>query len=93
MEGLNNWIAKKIGANKVFIPVPSLIAAAMARLTGWAPGAPITSDQWLMLQADNVVSGADGFAALGIHPTPLDAIAEDWLVIYRKHGRFGTKPS
>jgi uncharacterized protein YbjT (DUF2867 family) len=93
MEGLNNWIAKKIGANKVFIPVPSLIAAAMARLTGWAPGAPITWDQWLMLQADNVVSGADGFAALGIHPTPLDAIAEDWLVIYRKHGRFGTKPS
>jgi uncharacterized protein YbjT (DUF2867 family) len=93
MEGLNNWIAKKIGANKVFIPVPSQIAAAMARMTGWAPGAPITWDQWLMLQSDNVVSGADGFAALGIHPTPLDAIAEDWLVIYRKHGRFGTKSS
>ena len=93
MEQLNNWIAKKIGANKVFIPVPSPIAAVMARLTGWAPGAPITWDQWLMLQSDNVVSAADGFAALGIHPTPLDAIAEDWLVIYRKHGRFGAKSS
>jgi uncharacterized protein YbjT (DUF2867 family) len=92
MEELNKWIAKKIGASKVFIPVPSPIAGAMARMTGWAPGAPITWDQWLMLQSDNVVSGADGFAALGIHPTPLDAIAEDWLVIYRKHGRFGTKP-
>ncbi len=91
MAELNNWIAEKIGVNKPFIPVPATMAAAMARLTGWAPVAPITWDQWLMLQSDNVVGGANGFATLGITPTPLDAIAGDWLVIYRKHGRFGAK--
>ncbi len=89
MAALNEWIARKIGAKKIFIPVPAFAAAAMARMTGWAPGAPITWDQWLMLQSDNVVSGSDGFATLGITPTPLDSVADDWLVIYRKHGRFG----
>ena len=89
MTDLNRWIAERIGVKKVFIAVPAFAAAAMARVTGWAPGAPITWDQWLMLQSDNVVSSADGFTALGITPTPLDSVADDWLVIYRKHGRFG----
>ena len=93
MAELNHWIAKKIGAKKLFVSIPSMAAAATARMTGWAPGAPITWDQWLMLQSDNVVSGTNGFAALGITPTPLDSIADDWLVIYRKHGRFGTRSS
>jgi hypothetical protein len=42
-----------------------------------------------MLRNDTIVSGTDGLAALGIAPTPLDAVAHDWLNIYRKHGRFG----
>ncbi len=58
---------------------------------GFLPGAPITQDQWLMLQQDNVASG-DGFTDLGIAPTPLGAVAPAWLVQYRKHGRFtGTR--
>lgn len=91
MAAINRWIAARIGAHKAFVPVPAFAAAAMARLTGWAPGAPITWDQWLMLQSDNVVTGIDGMAALGIVSTPLDAVADEWLVIYRKHGRFGVK--
>ena len=62
----------------------------MATLTGWLPGAPITRDQWLMLQSDNVVGNkAKGLTALGVDATPLDAVAQDWLLIYRRHGRFG----
>ena len=38
-----------------------------------------------MLRRDNVVApGADGLAALGIAPTPLDAVAPGWLVRYRR---------
>ena len=46
-----------------------------------------------MLQRDNVVAtGARrGLAALGITPTPLDAVAPGWLVRYRKAGRFGAR--
>jgi uncharacterized protein YbjT (DUF2867 family) len=89
MEAINRWLAARIGANKLFVQLPSFAAAAMARLTGWAPGAPLTWDQWLMLQSDNIVTGDDGLMSLGIIATPLEAVADEWLVIYRKHGRFG----
>lgn len=89
MLQLNEWIARAIGrADKLFVPVPDFAAKAMAAGTGWLPGAPITSDQFKMLGRDNVVSGVDGLPAYGIIPTPLDAVAEGWLDMYRKHGRF-----
>jgi NADH dehydrogenase len=90
MLQLNQWIARAIGRpEKPFVPVPHLAAKALATGTGWLPGAPITTDQLKMLARDNVVTGVDGLAALGIAPTPLDAVAHDWLTLYRKHGRFG----
>jgi NADH dehydrogenase len=47
-----------------------------------------------MLGSDNVVSeGRDGLAMMAIAPTPLDAVAHDWLAIYRKHGRFAVRAS
>jgi uncharacterized protein YbjT (DUF2867 family) len=89
MLELNRWIAKAIGRDPIFAPVPDFAAGLLAKTTGWLPGAPITMDQFKMLGSDNVVTGKDGLAALGIVPTPLDLVAEDWLDIYRKHGRFG----
>jgi len=89
MADLNAWIADAIGAKTMFVPVPDAIAAAMARFGGWLPGAPITADQWAMLQKDNVPApGSEGFAAFGIEPKPLEAIAPTWLVRYRRQGRF-----
>ena len=91
MLELQQWIAGHIGRTPVFVAVPDVIAGAMATLTGWLPGAPITRDQWLMLQSDNIVGAkAKGLSALGVEATPLDAVAQDWLLIYRRHGRFGT---
>jgi uncharacterized protein YbjT (DUF2867 family) len=90
MRELNEWIAKAIGRTKMFIDVPDIAAHAMAASTGWLPGAPMTMDQFRMLGSDNVVdTRRDGMQALGIVATPLDAVAHDWLTIYRKHGRFG----
>ncbi len=90
MLEINQWIAKACGREKHYFPVSDIIGAAMAKLTGWLPGAPMTWDQWLMLQSDNVVApGAAGLDAFGIAPTPLEVIAPGWLVQYRKHGRFG----
>jgi uncharacterized protein YbjT (DUF2867 family) len=92
MEGINRWIAKAIGRAPLFVEMPDMAAGMMARFTGFLPGAPMSWDQWLMLQTDNVVApAADGLAALGVTPTPLDAVAPDWLVQYRRHGRFGKK--
>ncbi len=89
MAELLRWIADAIGRKPLFVDVPDFVASALASGFGWAPGAPITKDQWLMLQHDNVVAeGAAGLAQLGVTPTSLASVAEGWLVQYRRHGRF-----
>ncbi len=88
MGALNRWIAKVTAHKRIFIDMPDVVAGAMAAGLGWMPGAPMTRDQWLMLQSDNVVTATDGLALMGISPTPLEAVADDWLVQYRRHGRF-----
>lgn len=90
MRQMNEWIATQTGRSPLFIDVPDVAAAALATLTGWLPGAPITRDQWIMLQSDNIVSvKARDLSTLGVSATPLDAVARGWLLIYRRHGRFG----
>ena len=92
MGGLNRWIAKATGRKRAFLDLPDYVAGTMAAATGWLPGAPMTKDQWLMLQSDNVVAaGAKGLGAFGIVPTPLESVAEGWLVQYQRHGRFAGK--
>jgi uncharacterized protein YbjT (DUF2867 family) len=92
MGGLNRWIAAATGRKRAFIDLPDAVAGAMATATGWLPGAPMTKDQWLMLQSDNIVAAdAKGLSAFGIVPTPLESVADGWLVRYRPHGRFAGK--
>ena len=92
MRELLRWIAEATGRSPLFVEVPDFVASALASGLGWAPGAPITKDQWLMLQSDNVVAGgAAGLAELGITPTSLAAVADGWLVQYRRHGRFAVE--
>jgi len=89
MAALMHWIADATGRKRLFVELPDAIASVLASGFGWLPGAPITKDQWLMLQSDNVVTpGAEGFAAFGIAPVSLASVAEGWLVQYRRHGRF-----
>lgn len=89
MAELQQWIADATGRKPLFVEVPDVVASALATGFGWAPGAPITKDQWLMLQRDNVAAaGSDGLAQLGVTPTSLAAVSDGWLVQYRRNGRF-----
>ena len=93
MADIQRRIAAAIGRSPRFVSMPDGVGAAMASALGWLPGAPITRDQWLMLQSDNIVTGTSGLAAMGIAPTPLDAVTAGWLVRYRHHGRFSPAQS
>jgi uncharacterized protein YbjT (DUF2867 family) len=53
-------IAKVLGKRRKLAPVPAGLARTGARLTQWAPGAPLTTDQVAMIEAgDNVATRTD----------------------------------
>jgi NADH dehydrogenase len=92
MRELIEWVGRTTGHDRALLDIPDAVSGFLARATGWAPGAPITRDQWLMLQKDNVVGErAEGLEAFGIRATPLSAVSEGWLTAYRRHGRFAAK--
>ena len=88
MRELNAAIASLAGHHPDLVDVPDFVADGLSML-GFLPGAPLTRDQWMMLQKDNVASDkAAGFKAFGITPTPLAAVAPEWLGRYKDGGRF-----
>ena len=88
MHQLNETIAELAGRKPTIVDLPDLFGSLMAKF-GWLPGAPMTGDQWIMLQRDNVVSeDAATLADMGITPTPLEQVAPDWLGRYKRGGRF-----
>jgi uncharacterized protein YbjT (DUF2867 family) len=91
MAELNRWIATAIGRKAPLLELPDAVSALIVRAGGWMPAAPMTKDQWVMLQSDNVVTGVNGLEAMAITPTPLEAVAGGWLVQYRRQGRFAGK--
>ncbi|EJU11833.1 complex I NDUFA9 subunit family protein [Novosphingobium sp. 11B] len=92
MLELNERIAKAQGRSRAFAQLPDAVSGLIAAATGWLPGAPITTDQFKLLQAGSVASGsAPGIGGLGVTPRPLGLFLDRWMVRFRKHGRFGAK--
>ncbi len=88
MRELNAAVLEASGQSTELIDMPDFVASLLSRV-GWLPGSPLTRDQWLMLQRDNVPApGAPGLEAFGIKPTPLGAVAHEWLRRFQKGGRF-----
>lgn len=81
------WIMRQIRVEKSLIEVPPFAAKLMGRAGDLLPFVPMTSGQYVMLQSDNVAA-PPGFAAFGIEPTPLEAVAPAYLERYRTSGRF-----
>lgn len=92
MIALNRRIAAAQGRNRLFLELPDFVSAAIAKATGSLPFAPLSSDQWAMLKAGNVLSGRlPGLKALGVTPRPLGLFLDRWMTRYRRHGRFGVR--
>ena len=88
MLELNQRIAAAQGRSPLFVDLPDAVSGFIAAL----PGAPISRDQWALLQAGNVASGTlPGLKELGITPRPLGLVLDRWLVRFRKYGRFGVR--
>lgn len=88
-----------IRRKRLLVPVPFRVANVLAAaiefglalpamiVPAFVPAPPLTRDQVRLLHHDNVVGdGAEGFAALGIETTGLDAILPAYLARYRRAG-------
>jgi uncharacterized protein YbjT (DUF2867 family) len=88
MVELHKAILEITGQTPGIVPMPDLFGTLLSKF-GWLPGAPLTRDQWLMLQRGNVPSAdVPGLEAFGIRPTPLAAVAHEWLGRFHKGGKF-----
>ena len=82
-EELLRTIARTVGARPRLIPMPFALWHAAARIAEYVPGAPLTRDQIALMQSDNVASPhLPGLAELGIQPTPIEAVLQQ----FRGHG-------
>ena len=89
MKQLHETILELTGQKPEIVEMPDLLASLLSKL-GWLPGAPLTRDQWRMLQHDNVAAkGSAGLEAFGIRPTPLASVAWEWLGRFHRGGKFG----
>lgn len=82
-----------IDRKRVLMPLPWFVASTIAKLTGWLPGAPITSDQVKVLQSDNVVSQEAikqkrTLEGMGIKPRRMESVLPTYLVRFRPQGQF-----
>lgn len=88
MRELHAAVLEATGQQPEVVELPGFAASLLSKF-GWLPGAPLTRDQWLMLQRDNLpAKGSRGLEAFGIQPTPLGAVAHEWLGRFHKGGRF-----
>jgi NADH dehydrogenase len=86
-RALVELLLEQIRRKRILIDIPFGLAALQARLMSILPNPPLTPDQVEMLKRDNVVSsGALTLAALGIAPTPLEAILPGYLDRFRRGG-------
>jgi NADH dehydrogenase len=87
MIELHRAVLALTGQRSALVPLPDALGSLLSRF-GWLPGAPLTRDQWLMLQRDNVPhEHAPGLDAFGIEPTPLAAVGHEWLARFNRGGK------
>ncbi|MGI8704932.1 MAG: complex I NDUFA9 subunit family protein [Sphingomicrobium sp.] len=91
MEEIYAISARSAGRDPELLDLPNF-ASAFLSWFGFVPGAPLTRDQWKMLQSDNLpAKRSKGLEAFGIEPSALEAVAPEWLDRFRAGGRWGDR--
>lgn len=83
------YTAELLELRRHVIALPDALARLQARVLELVPGKPFSRDNLRSLQIDSVCDGAAGLAALGIDPTPIEAVVPRYIHPPRRGGRFG----
>ncbi|GGC42170.1 3-beta-hydroxy-Delta(5)-steroid dehydrogenase [Siccirubricoccus deserti] len=88
---LLHYILEVTGHRRPLVDMPAGLVRLQARLSEFLPNPPLTRDQLLMLQRDNICTGeAPGLPALGISPKAMEAVVPGYLLRFRPGG--GRRP-
>ncbi len=73
-------VLDRMGRRRPFLPLPFAAWHALAGASSLLPGPPLTRDQVILMEQDNVAApDALGFADLGIAPTPVEEVLPRYL--------------
>ncbi|CAH0297742.1 complex I NDUFA9 subunit family protein [Roseomonas sp. CECT 9278] len=87
MRQVLDFVLEHTGRRRRLVPLPEKLVALQARLGELLPTPPLTRDQLLLLQRDNLVAeGALTLADLGIAAKAAEAVVPPYLARYRPGG-------
>ena len=89
LEELVSYVAQTSGHPRPIVPLGPSLANLQARVMEWMPGPLLTRDNLASMQHDSVCDGPFP-AEFDITPTPLEAIAPEYLAPVALHSRFDT---
>ena len=81
-------VKRETARNPLLVPVPFFLASVQAMVLQFAPKPMLTPEQVTRLRIDNVVTGTDTLASLGISPTSVEAEVPSYLWRYRPKGQY-----
>ena len=87
-KDLMQIVLHETGRKRMLVPVPFVLASIKAMFLQFLPGPLLTPDQVTLLKSDNVVSGPDTLASLGIAPTSVEAEVPSYLWRFRAKGQY-----
>lgn len=88
------FIVKETGRSRRLVEIPMGIAQLQARFAELLPNPPVTRDQLILLQRDNVVGqGALTLAELGIAPQSIEALVPPLLARFKPGGNRRVRPT
>jgi NADH dehydrogenase len=87
------FIVKETGRRRPLVEMPMGLVRLQARFAELLPNPPITRDQLILLQRDNVVApGALTLGDLGITAQPIEALVPAYLARFRSGGNRRVRP-
>jgi uncharacterized protein YbjT (DUF2867 family) len=87
MREILAYVLKETGRHRRLVNIPTGVARMQAGLMELVPGKPLTRDQLLMLESDNVAGGQlPGLKELGIVPTPVELVVPSYLRRFQSGG-------
>jgi NADH dehydrogenase len=87
MREILAYVLKQTGRHRRLVNIPMGVARFQAGLMELVPGKPLTRDQLLMLESDNIASGQfPGLQELGIVPTPVELVVPSYLRRFQAGG-------